>query len=45
MINESDLKIKLLKRSIGIKIDGEIKCGKPNNKFEEDVKVFQDKFH
>ena len=40
MIVDSDLKIKLLKRSIGIKIDGDINCGKPNNKFEEDVKIF-----
>ena len=44
MINESDKKIKLIKRTIGIKIDGDIKCGKPSNKFEEDVKNFHQKF-
>jgi len=27
-----------------MKIDGDINCGKPKNKFEEDVKIFQEKF-
>ena len=41
MLNESEIKLKMLSYYLGpVKIDGEIKCGKPMLNFSDEVAEF-----